>query len=469
LNETVRAGEPFRLGDVRGIYPSQVNESFAYDFARAFAIHFRLRGIVATGRDMRASSASLQQALNDGFAAAGVTVRDLSLCATELGYFASTRPGVDAAVVVTASHNPPAFNGFKCVLANGVAVTFDSGLNDIRRVMAALPVAAQPAPTVPPALDLMPDYMAHVAATFPVDDPFDGRIALNGLNGTAATLAGRIATAFSIPVDWYRKEPGPIPDEGADPTNPRLRSEMKGFMAGRGYALGVAWDGDCDRCVFFDGNGELMPTYYIIGLLAAHFLDRAPGRAVVYDTKLAWNTLDVIQSRGGIAVPSETGHAFMKRHMKESGAIYGGELSSHHYFGDFFGCDSGMFAWLTLLRVMREARRPVADLVDEQRARVQCTPEISIELHDADRAFDEVRRQYEQRALAVDPFDGLAFTMPGDWRFSLRKSKTESKVRVNFECRGNTEAMLDGGAALFDLFTAFKADASDWHARLAVH
>ena len=183
-----------------------------------------------------------------------------------------------------------------------------------------------------------------------------GHIALNGLNGTAVTLAEALADDLGLPVTWFRRKAGPIPIEGADPVNPRLVAQMKDFMQTSSFSAGVAWDGDCDRCVFFSATGDLIPTYYVIGLLTESFLRKHKGGAIVFDTKLCWNTLDIIRACGGTAVQARTGHAFMKREMRQCGAVYGGELSSHHYFGDFHGCDSGMFGWLNIIQIVNRSR-----------------------------------------------------------------------------------------------------------------
>ncbi len=457
----------FRLGDVRGTYPDEINEQFVEDFAHAFVGHFGLTGKIATGRDMRSSSESLQNVLNDTLASIGVKVVDIGLCPTELGYFASGMPEIDAAIIVTASHNPANYNGLKCVLTNGRAITYENGLSDLKHLMAGRyhhPAARGSLVRC----DYHTRYLAFLNQHFPPEKLRGGQVALNGLNGTAASMAGLVATDFGLPVTWFRKAPGPMPKQGADPANPRLAAEMHGFMRNGNFSLGVAWDGDCDRCVCFDSSGELIPTYYLIGLLVDHFLTQKPGGAIVFDTKLCWNTLDMIKRGGGKAVPAETGHAFMKQKMHQHGAVYGGELSSHHYFGDFFGCDSGMFAWLTVLKLLDEKGESIQALIRERRAEVCCTPEITLSLSDIDAAFAVALETYGNAASDVDHFDGLSFVMPGDWRFSLRRSKTEPVVRVNFEARKKGETLLEEGIKVFDMLEPFRADDADWLTNFSV-
>ena len=451
----------FRLGDIRGLYPDEIDEDFVHDFAHAFVGYFKLEGKIATGRDMRRSSDSLQSVLNETLSAIGIDVINIGLCPTELGYFASGVSNIEAAIVVTASHNPAVYNGLKCVRSDGQAITNEHGLNEIRKLM--LDGYRHRASTGSVCcVDYHGQYLDFLCEYFPPESLQGGQIALNGLNGTAASMAGLIASEFELPVTWFRENPGPIPDQGADPSNPRLVKEMKGFMSGAAYSLGVAWDGDCDRCVFFDAEGDLIPTYYVVGLLAEKFLIENPGGTIVFDTKLCWNTLDIIAKYGGKAVPAETGHAFMKEKMHRHNAVYGGELSSHHYFGDFYGCDSGMFAWLSMLKLLNESGVSGRELIEDRRREINCTPEITLTLTDIEAAFGAIEKKYGGPALQVDRFDGLGFTMPNDWRFSLRRSKTEPVVRVNFESRKTADALLTEGPGVFDVLEAYRADDSDW-------
>lgn len=456
----------FRLGDVRGIYPDEIDETFVGYFSRAFVEHFNLSGTIAVGRDMRESSLSLQNALIDGLLETGIEVQDLGLCATELGYFASTKPGISATIIVTASHNPGIYNGLKCVLKNGVAVTYETGLGEVEKIMRRLTSSVSGTSDVKElgdkatkkigtrsSLDLHPAYLEFLKEKFPKDSLSHAELALNGLNGTAVTLAGELTKQLGLPVTWFRKLPGPIPSQGADPVNPMLTRQMKKYMSHESYDLGIAWDGDCDRCVFFDSAGDLIPSYYIIGLLAQSYLEQYPGAAIVFDTKLCWNTLDVISRHGGKPVRSETGHAFMKRRMRESNAVYGGELSSHHFFGDFHHCDSGMMAMLRMLQILKRADANINELVANIRQSNSCTPEINLKLIEPQRAFDEISAYYHGKASHVETFDGLHFEFKDHWRFSITQSKTEPLVRLNFESNGNSDNLL--------------ADASQVLARLA--
>ena len=455
----------FRLGDIRGIYPTEINEDFVHNFAQSLVGQFNLKGKIVTGRDMRMSSIPLQQALNVSLKNIGINVVDIGLVPTELGYFASAQPGIEAAIIITASHNPSNYNGIKCVLKNGQAITVDTGLNDIKSKMLESYQHPVKAGSIEQ-LDLRDSYMEFLKTQFQSDQFSGGHIALNGLNGTAATMAGSIADRFSIDRTWFRKEPGPIPSQGADPANPQLVKEMKGFMASREFDLGVTWDGDCDRCVFFDAAGDLIPTYYMVGLFTDHFLKKHPKSAIVFDTKLYWNTIDIIKQNGGVPVPAKTGHGFMKQRMHQSHASYGGELSAHHYFGSFFGCDSGMFAWLTLMTLFNDSGQTLSERIAERRGKVCCTPEFSLNLMNTDVAFKTIVAHYKADAIDLDYFDGTHITLPDECRFSLTPSKTEPRIRLNFESRGQGEALLEHAGDVLRLLEPFRADDENWQHHL---
>ncbi|MFN3235677.1 MAG: hypothetical protein ACE37D_01325 [Pseudomonadales bacterium] len=456
----------FRLGDIRGVYPNDLDFDFAEQFAHAFVEQFGLRGTVAVGRDMRESSVILQDGLQQGFTASGLNVVNLGLCTTELGYFASSMADIEAVVIVTASHNPARYNGFKCVLHGGVGIHFANGLSDVMALMIAghRNSAAQRGKVT--SRDFHAHYIEFLKRRFAIHSGF-GQIALNGLNGTASTLAADIAYEFDLPTKWFRKEPGPFPEEGADPVNPRLRQQMFEFMQEQDFSLGVAWDGDCDRCVFFDGEGRYIPSYYMVGILADHMLTQSGPAPVVYDTKIYWNLREVLQRHNATAVPSKTGHSFMKEKMKASGAVYGGELSSHHYFGDFFACDSGMYAWLKVVELISHLEQPLEEIVAARRSRFVCTPEISIGLTEVDVAIESLNKRYGAQALAVERDDGIAFDM-GQWRFSLRESKTEPLVRLNLEATGSGEILLEQGTALLAHLEPYRGDEQNWALALTV-
>lgn len=464
MNDTLSA---FRLGDIRGEYPQDLDVDFAIQFAHAFAFHFGLKGHIAIGRDMRASSVALQDGLNQGFTRSGLNVVNLGLCTTELGYFASAMPDIEAAIIVTASHNPARYNGFKCVLHGGVGVHFENGLGEVMKLMLSGHTNRVATKGKVTHRNYHASYIEFLKHRFDINLNNVGVIALNGLNGTASTLAADIAYEFELPVTWFRKEPGPIPEEGADPVNPELRMQMFDYMQSDHFNLGVAWDGDCDRCVFFDGEGRYVPSYYMVGFLAGHILQQTGSGKIVYDTKVCWNLLDVIRRHGGTGVPSKTGHSFMKENMKLHNAVYGGELSSHHYFGDFFHCDSGMYAWLKAVELISQSDMPLEEMVAERRHLFKCTPEVSIGLVDTEAAIAHLKQVYGDKARQMDETDGLAMDM-GSWRFSVRNSKTEPKVRVNCETTDSGVSLLEYSGRVLQALEPYRGDDSDWWKGLEV-
>lgn len=456
----------FRLGDIRGVCPRDLDYDFAVQFAHAFAHQFALSGHIAIGRDMRDSSVLLQSGLQEGFTASGLNVVDLGLCTTELGYFASSMPDIAAVIVVTASHNPVEYNGFKCVLHGGVGIHFDNGLRDVMHLMQAGHRNRIESKGKASARDYHGQYIEFLKNRFVIKGGV-GNIALNGLNGTASTLAADIADEFNLPTTWFRREPGPFPKDGADPVKPRLRQQMADFMQDQAFTLGVAWDGDCDRCVFFDGAGNYIPSYYMVGLLADHILSEEGPAPIVFDTKVYWNLREVMQRHNATPVPSKTGHAFMKEHMKHSGAVYGGELSSHHYFKDFFACDSGMYAWLKVIELVGMVEVPIDELVATRREKFKCTPELSLQLVDGDQAMNHLLEKYGAKALDIERDDGFGFDM-GSWRFSIKNSKTEPMVRLNLETTGTEAELLDHGDTLLTMLEPFRAEDKDWRRDLRV-
>ncbi len=466
---SIRKLPAFRLGDVRGLYPADIDEGFAYRFALAFTSRFGIRQTVAVGRDMRDSSPGLHQALIEGFQDMGVNVLDLGLCCTELGYFASIQDGIEAVVIVTASHNLSQYNGFKSVLRNGYAVSYSTGLADVEQKMLSgdLPKPGTKRGSVKD-WRLVNNYLDYIGSAFEFSGLSLPNTALNGLNGMAATLASGIVDKFNLPVSWFRKKPGHIPSEGADPAKPQLVAEMRSFMDEGDFELGVAWDGDCDRCMFFTGRGELVPTYFVIGLLANSYLDQRPGGSIVYDSQLCWNTLDIVARQGARAIRSETGHAFFKMHMQKNRAVYGGELSSHHYFGNFYGCDSGMIAWLSVLKMVGLNKCTIDELIEETRSRICIMPEVNLQIENIDEAFAEINRYYRLKCTHFDAFDGQAYEFGESWRFCLRPSKTEPLVRLNIESRDGQNLLLENARNILTVLSPYCASNSHQTSELQI-
>jgi len=458
----------FRLGDIRGRYPTEINENFVRSFGPEFVLQFKMSGRIATGRDTRDSSLALQETLNTSLRQSGIDVMNLGICATELGSFASFQADIEAVIIVTASHNTPDYNGLKCILRNGEAITYETGLKHIESRMNALKEVSDLSDLDRPLkgslsnLNLVPDYVHFLTNSLNHEKWHLGKLALNGLHGTASTLATPISKRCELNSFWYKQEPGTLDSLGVDPSHPKHTADMKQFMASRDFELGVAWDGDSDRCAIFDEAGCLIPSYYMVGIFTEYFLQQNPGAAIVFDTKLCWNTLDIIQQYNGKAVPSQTGHAFVIHQMKKHNAVYGGELSGHHYFGEFNGCDSGMLAWLMTLVIIQSTPCPLEELVDTMRKSVKCTQEINLSLQDSNQAINQIMSTYGPRAKKIDELDGISLEMPGDWRFSLRNSKTETKLRLNLETRSSGDALIDEGEKIIKVLRPFMLDDQGW-------
>ncbi len=431
----------FKAYDARGRVPEELDEDIAYRVGRAYAEFVEPRQ-VAVGRDVRQSSESLFDALARGLTDSGVDVLDLGLCGTEQVYFAAFHLELDGGIMITASHNPIDHNGFKFVRERARPLSGDSGLDDIRRIAEAERFAKPGVTGKRIATDLNAAYVEHLlgylsdpAALAPL------KIVTNPGNGMAGPVIDLLAPL--LPFDFVRvhHEPdGHFPNGVPNPLLPERRDATIDAVVANGADLGVAWDGDFDRCFLFDHNGRYIEGYYIVGLLGAQLLSANPGERIVYDPRLVWNTIELISQRGGEPVQSKSGHAFMKEKMRAVNGIYGGEMSAHHYFREFGYCDSGMIPWLLLAEMISTSGKPLAELVDERIARFPVSGEINSEVDDSDAAIARVRAHYAALPHTLDETDGIGMDF-GDWRFNLRASNTEPLLRLNVEARGDGALM----------------------------
>ena len=446
----------FKAYDIRGRVPDELNEPLAAGIGRAMSGQLDA-GPVVLGRDVRLSSPALQAALAHGFRASGREVIDIGLCGTEEVYFQTAHLGAAGGVMVTASHNPMDYNGMKLVREGARPISGDSGLFAIRdaalagAALADAPLASQRA---------MPDKSAYVQHLLGYVDSAALRplkIVVNAGNGGAGLVVDALAP--HLPFDFVRvqHEPdGTFPHGIPNPLLPDSRAATADAVRAHAADLGIAWDGDFDRCFFFDADGRFIEGYYLVGLLAQALLARAPaGSRVIHDPRLVWNTIEMVQQAGGVPVMSKTGHAFIKERMRAEDAIYGGEMSAHHYFRDFAYCDSGMIPWLLIAGLMSSTGRTLADLVEARMQRFPCSGEVNFTVADAPAAIAAVLQRYQSLAPKVDRTDGVSADF-GEWRFNLRSSNTEPLVRLNIESRSNPalveerlgeiSAMLEGTA-----------------------
>jgi phosphomannomutase len=433
--------DSFKAYDIRGRIPDEINESLAYDIGRAFAALVTPKR-VAVGHDIRLSSPKLAGALKRGLTDCGSDVLDIGLCGTEGAYFATFSESLDGGIMVTASHNPPDYNGMKFVREQARPVSSDTGLNDMRAMIASgrLPAkAAKPGTDRP--LDIRGKYLQHLLGYLDRTKLRKLKVVVNPGNGGAGVVVDQLQPHLPFEFIKIHHEPdGTFPNGIPNPMLEENRAATADVVRRTGADVGLAWDGDYDRCFFFDEQGRFIEGYYLVGLLAQVFLAREQGGRIVHDPRLTWNTIDLVRQHGGEPVLCKSGHAFIKQKMREVDGIYGGEMSAHHYFRTFSYCDSGMIPWLIALQVIAE-RGPLSQLVGERMRLYPISGEINRQLNsDARSILSRVRKEYEPRALTVDLTDGLSMEFP-QWRFNLRGSNTEPLVRLNVESRGSEELM----------------------------
>ena len=444
--------DSFKAYDIRGRIPDEINETLACDIARAYAAFVRPRR-VAVGYDIRLSSAQLAAAVKRGLKDCGVEVLDIGLCGTEGAYFATFSGKLDGGVMVTASHNPPDYNGMKFVREEARPISADNGLLEMRSLIedGRLPGKAA-RPGSERALDIRPAYLEHLLGYLDRKRLRKLKVVVNAGNGGAGLIVDLLEPHLAVEFIKVNHEPdGHFPHGVPNPMLEENRAATADVVRRSGADLGIAWDGDYDRCFFFDETGAFIEGYYLVGLLAEAFLRREPGARIVHDPRLTWNTLDIVRRCGGVPVLCKSGHAFIKQKMREVDAAYGGEMSAHHYFRRFSYCDSGMIPWLLVLGVMSERRKSLSALVGERMRLFPTSGEINRKLKtDARSILVRVRAHYERHAASIDLTDGLSMEFP-DWRFNLRGSNTEPLVRLNVETRGSEALMREKTAEVLTL------------------
>ncbi len=438
----------FKAYDVRGRLGVDLDEAIAYRIARGFAQALDARRVVL-GRDVRASSEALATSVAQGLVDEGCDVLDLGLSGTEEMYFATTHLEADGGICVTASHNPMDYNGMKMVRAQSAPLDKATGLVRIRELAENNAFTKAPGQgTISDASHARTAYVERVTsfADIPALRPL--KILVNAGHGAAGPTFDAIMKRFQelkapLKVEQLFHTPdGTFPQGIPNPLLPENRPVTAEAVVAAGADFGVAWDGDFDRCFFFDHTGAFIDGEYVVGLLAEAFLAKAPGATILYDPRVIWNTQDIVRKAGGTAVPSPTGHAFFKQIMRDTGAIYGGEMSAHHYFRDFVNCDSGMIPWILVAELVSR-HGPLATLVADRKAAFPSSGEINFTLDDPAAAIARVRAAFEPLATDVDETDGLGLQL-GDWRFNLRSSNTEPVVRLNVEARDDADLVTRG-------------------------
>lgn len=430
----------FKAYDIRGRVPDELNEKVAYRIGRAFAQFLRPSNVII-GRDVRLSSKSLSSALARGLTDAGADVHDLGLCGTEEVYFSTFHNHMDGGIMVTASHNPIDYNGMKLVREESKPVSGDTGLLTIQQIAGESHFPDTNRKGTVTALDDRAAYINHLLGYIDRRCLKPHRVVVNAGNGCAGPVIDLLER--HLPFEFIRlnhQPDGTFPNGIPNPLLPENRAATRKAVIDHRADLGIAWDGDFDRCFLFDEQGAFIEGYYIVGLLASAILFSHPGANIIHDPRLTWNTIDLVRQTGGIPVQSKTGHAFIKERMRTEDAVYGGEMSAHHYFRDFAYCDSGMVPWLLVLEIMSRTGKPLSALVGERTRLFPVSGEINRRLNDPEAAIRRVEEHYRENALVVDRTDGLSLEF-GTWRFNLRSSNTEPVLRLNVESRGDEMLM----------------------------
>jgi phosphomannomutase len=437
----------FKAYDIRGQLGTELDENVAYRIGRAYAEFLQPKTIVLGG-DVRLTSEALKAALSEGIRDAGSDVIDIGMVGTEEVYFATSHLNADGGIEVTASHNPMDYNGMKPIREGSRPISSDTGLLDIKRMAEENQFADVDADKRGgyTEVSILDDYLDHLLGYIDAQVITPLKLVMNAGNGAAGHVVDALEARFAqlnLPIEIIKinNEPdGTFPNGIPNPILHENRAPTIDAVLEHGADLGIAWDGDFDRCFLVDEKGNFIEGYYIVGLLAEAFLKKNPGAKVVHDPRLTWNTIEVADKNGGQAIQSKTGHAFIKERMRAEDAVYGGEMSAHHYFRDFFYCDSGMIPWLLVMELVSTTGKPLSELVNDMVVAYPSPGEINRKIDDPQAAIKRVRDHYEATASVIDLTDGVSMEFP-EWRFNLRMSNTEPYVRLNLETRGDTELL----------------------------
>ncbi len=442
----------FKAYDIRGKVPGELNPELATKIGRSFATVYDLKKVVV-GRDIRLSSEELVRGLSKGLQEMGADVLDLGLCGTEEiyhGAFSMEHSGVDGGVIVTASHNPADYNGMKFVIKGARPVTGESGLKEMSKLIVSnsLPALASP-PGMLELLDNKKEYVHHLLKYIDIEKLKPLKIVVNSGNGCAGAIIDLLESHLPFQFIKVHHQPdGNFPHGVPNPLLPEKREETARIVREHGADFGIAWDGDFDRCFFWDERGNFIEGYYIVGLLAKEMLKKDAGAKILYDPRLTWSTEEQVREAGGVPVMTRTGHAFIKERMRRENAVYGGEMSAHHYFRDFGYCDSGMIPWLLVGSLLCEVGGKLSNLVADPIVAFPVSGEINNRVADPDAVIARIEERYGDGEK--DYTDGLSIAFP-KYRFNIRKSNTEPLLRLNVETRGDVDLLGEKTEELLDL------------------
>ncbi len=431
----------FKAYDIRGKVPSELNTDIAYKVGRAFAKHQNAKSVLI-GRDVRESSPILAEALANGLTDAGCDVIDLGLCGTEMIYYGTPHLDADGGVMITASHNPPEYNGLKFVKKGSKPMGYNSGLSDIEEMILNddLGKVAEKKGEVK-TLDIMKPFIENLKKFYNAENIKEYKVVVNAGNGCVGPALDALEKDLPIKMIKVHHEPdSSFPNGVPNPLLPENRQSTIDVMKESNADLGVAWDGDYDRCFFFDEKGNFIEGYYIVGLLAKSLLKKFPGEKIVHDPRLIWNTLEIVKKAGGTAIESVSGHAYIKQKMREVNAIYGGEMSAHHYFRENYYSDSGLIPFLLVMELMSIENKPLSELVGEMIKNFPCSGEINSRIENPKEKLLQLKEKYSDGKL--DEVDGVSVTYD-NWRFNVRMSNTEPLLRLNVETRKDEKLLKE--------------------------
>jgi len=437
----------FKAYDIRGRLGDELNEDIAYRIGRAFVQYLSAKTVVIGG-DIRLSTPALKEALAQGIMAAGCDVIDIGLAGTEEIYFATAHLKVDGGIVVTASHNPKDYNGLKLVREQSKPISGDTGLLDIKALAEKNQFIEGLTKGKSRELNNLTPFVEHLLTYIDSTTLKPLKMVVNAGNGAAGHVIDALEKHFNkknIPVAFIKvnHEPdGNFPNGIPNPLLPENRLSTSDAVLAHQADIGIAWDGDFDRCFLFDEEGNFIEGYYIVGLLAEAFLQKHPNEKVIHDPRLTYNTIDIVEKNNGIAIQSKTGHAFIKERMRKENAIYGGEMSAHHYFRDFNYCDSGMIPWLLVAELLSQTGNTLSSMVCDRINKYPSSGEINRTVIDAKAVLAKISEQYLLQAIKVENVDGLSLEFD-KWRFNVRKSNTEPLLRLNVESIGDKNLMLN--------------------------
>ncbi len=439
----------FKAYDIRGKLGTELNEEIAYKVGRAYGQIYQPKTVVI-GCDVRLTSEDLKQATIRGLNDAGVDVLDLGMTGTEEVYFAAFHLDVQGGIEITASHNPMDYNGMKLVRENARPISADTGLKEIQSLAESEQFIEVEKKGSTQKYNILPEFIEHLLTYIDPSKIRPLKLVMNAGNGAAGHVVDAIEEKFkalNIPVEFikiHNHPDGTFPNGIPNPILVENRDSTRNAVLIHHADMGIAWDGDFDRCFLFDEKGQFIEGYYIVGLLAQAFLLKQAGEKIVHDPRLVWNTLDIIEQYQGIAVQSKSGHAFIKDVMREHNAAYGGEMSAHHYFRDFAYCDSGMIPWLLAILVVSETQQSLSSLVEGMIERFPCSGEINFKVEDTQKTIQKIFDHFADLNPAIDQTDGVSLDF-GAWRLNVRASNTEPLLRLNIESRAdkNPKPMQD--------------------------